>query len=66
MSKSRKKKQAKPVSLHPLKLEDALSGLLRVKPKPDEKELKDGEDNGTQEEVSDRRSVEEASREEKA
>ena len=42
-----RKKNAKPVSLDPLTPEDALAGLLKVKPEKEE-ELKEGEDNGTQ------------------
>ena len=30
----RPKKYAKPLSLHPLNFEDAVSGLLKVKPEP--------------------------------
>jgi hypothetical protein len=36
----RPKKYAKPLSLHPLKYEDAVSALLKVKPEPKEPKAK--------------------------
>jgi hypothetical protein len=36
----RPKKYAKPLSLHPLNFEDAVSGLLKVKPEPKEPKAK--------------------------
>ncbi|NQW24708.1 MAG: hypothetical protein HQ475_14860 [SAR202 cluster bacterium] len=64
MPRKQQNKRQPPVSLHPLEPEDALAGLLRVKPEKAEEELEDGEKDGTQEEDSDRGSGEEASREE--
>lgn len=37
----RPKKYAKPLSLHPLKFEEAVSGLLKVKPEPKEPKIKE-------------------------
>jgi hypothetical protein len=36
----RPKKYAKPLSLHPMKFEDAVSALLKVKPEPKEPKAK--------------------------
>jgi hypothetical protein len=36
----RPKKYAKPLSLHPLKFDDAVSALLKVKPEPKEPKAK--------------------------
>jgi hypothetical protein len=36
----RPKKYAKPLSLHPLKFEEAVSALLKVKPEPKEPKVK--------------------------